>query len=101
MKKSLSKKEAEKLIEEFFRHIKEKTPKEVRKIKKLAMSHNIKLGEKRKLFCKECYHPFVEPSIRIKNDFITLTCEKCESKARWKFKDRPILPDRDEEECEC
>jgi len=91
MKKSLSKTEAENKINEFFCCIKEKTPKEVKKIKRLAMSYNIKLREKRKLFCQKCFHPFVGPSIRIKNDLITMTCENCEHKARWKFTEDSIL----------
>lgn len=86
MKKKISKKEAEKQIEEFFYHISEKKPKEVKKIKKLAMSYNIKLGERRKLFCKGCFHPYIQPSIRIKNDIITTICENCKNKARWKLK---------------
>jgi RNase P subunit RPR2 len=85
MKKKLSKKETQEHINEFFFHIKEKSPEEVKKIKKLAMSYNIKLGDKRKLFCKKCFEPFIEPSCRIKNDMITLTCDHCEHKNRWKF----------------
>jgi RNase P subunit RPR2 len=86
MKKDVSKKEAEKQIEEFFYHIQEKTPEEIKKIKKLAMSYNIQLKDKRKLFCKKCFFPFIEPSIRIKNGMITITCDHCEHKNRWKIK---------------
>jgi RNase P subunit RPR2 len=101
MKKSLSKKEAEKQIEEFFHHIREKTPKDVKKIKRLAMSYNIKIGTKRKVFCKKCLRPFKEPGIRIKNGIVTFTCEFCKHQNRWKFKDRPELPEGDEEGCGC
>jgi len=86
MKTKLSKSEVKKEIEEFFKNIKEKSPKEIKKIKRLAMSQNIKLGEKRKLFCKKCFCAFSFPSIKIKNDFITITCEKCKHKNRWKIK---------------
>ena len=43
MKEKLSKTEAKKEIEEFFKDIKNKSTEEVKKIKKLAMKHSIKL----------------------------------------------------------
>jgi RNase P subunit RPR2 len=86
MKKKISKIEAQEQIEEFCSKIQEKTPKEIKKIKRLAMAHNIKLGEKRKTFCKACYNPYIGPSIRIKNDLIRIECEHCEKIARWKVK---------------
>ncbi len=43
MKKELSKTEAKKQNQKFFIDIKDKTPKEIKKIKKLAMNHNIAL----------------------------------------------------------
>jgi RNase P subunit RPR2 len=103
MKKKISKKEAEKQIEEFFYHISGKKPKEVKKIKRLAMSYNIKLGERRKLFCKKCFSPYKEPSVRIKNDFITITCDDCGHKNRWKFEGELDLSSiiHNEEGCEC
>lgn len=103
MKKTLSKTEAEKQIEEFFHHIKEKKPQEIKKMQRLAMSYKIKLGERKKTFCKKCLHPYIEPSIRIKNDRITLTCENCGKVVRWKFTEDNILTKNDikEEECEC
>jgi len=84
--KKLSKTETEKQIIEFFSDIKNKTPKEIKKIKRLAMAHNIKLGEKRKLFCKKCLNPYKEPSIRIKEDILSITCENCNHISRWKIK---------------
>jgi len=86
MKSKLSKKETEEKIKNFFSHIRNKIPEEVKKIKKLAMSHNIKLGDKRKLFCKKCLSPYVNTSsIIIKEGFITITCGKCGHKNRWKL----------------
>ena len=92
----VSKKEAEKQIEEFFEELKDedetknkskiKTAKDVKKIKKLAMRHNIKLGEKRKLFCKKCYAPYKDYSLRIKNNKVSMTCGKCKHVSRWKVK---------------
>ena len=43
------------------------------------------LKEKRKLFCKKCLNPYQMPSIRIKNDKLTISCENCEYKSRWKI----------------
>jgi RNase P subunit RPR2 len=82
--KKLSKTEAKERIENFFKEIKNKSPREVKKIKELAMNYNIPLKEKRKLFCKNCFNPFVNSSIKIKNDFITITCEYCGYRNRWK-----------------
>ncbi|MFH1325781.1 MAG: hypothetical protein ABIH49_03390 [archaeon] len=84
--KKISKTEAENVIDEFFSHLKNKTAKDVKKIKKLAMSKNIKLGDKRKLFCRKCFSPHGNSSINIKNDFVTIICTKCKHKGRWKLK---------------
>jgi len=83
MKKSKSKLEAEKQINDFFNNIKEKSLKDVKKIKRLAMSYKIKLGEKRKLFCKKCLMPYKNPKIRIKNKTKIVICENCKSISRW------------------
>jgi RNase P subunit RPR2 len=84
--KKISKTEVQEKIKDFFSHIKHKSPEEVKKIKKLAMSHNIKLGDKRKLFCKKCLSPFgKDSSIRIKDGFLAIECGKCNSKNRWKL----------------
>jgi RNase P subunit RPR2 len=84
--KKLSKKEAEKQIEKFFSKIEDKTPKEIRKMKKFAMRHSIKLGEFRKKFCKKCLEAYKNPSIRIKNRILSIICENCGNKSRWKVK---------------
>jgi RNase P subunit RPR2 len=101
MKKTVSKKEVEKQIEEFFHHITEKKSIEIRKIKKLAMSYNIKLGNKKKTFCKKCFHPYVEPSVRINNDMVNITCEKCEHISKWKLTEEPIMPINEDGEIGC
>lgn len=87
MKTKLSKKETEERIKEFFSHISHKTPEEVKKMKKLAMKHNIKLGDKRKLFCKKCFTPYnrSNSSMNIRNGFLTIVCENCSNKSRWKI----------------
>ncbi len=84
--KKISKTEAEKQIKEFFEDIENKTPREIKKTKKLAMRHNIKLGEKRKLFCKKCFSPYKNSSIKIKKNILSITCENCGHTSRWKIK---------------
>ena len=86
MKKSISKTEARESISEFFKEIKSKTPKEIKKIKRLAMSHNILLKEKRRLFCRKCLSPYKNAKIRIKNGFKIVECKKCGYVGRWKMK---------------
>lgn len=83
--KKLSKNEAKKNIEEFFRGIENKSPQEIKQVKKLAMRHNIKLKEKRKKFCKKCFSSYKEPSIRVKKGVISITCENCGYIARWEI----------------
>ena len=100
MKKTVSKTQAKGEIMEFFNHIKFRNSEGVKKIIKLANSHNIKLGDKRKLFCKKCLSPYRHPKIVIKNDFVRMTCEKCEHESRWKFKGRIRISTHSEvEEC--
>ncbi len=84
--KKVSKTEASQEIEEFFSEISSKTPKEVKKIQALAKSKNIKLGQKRKTFCKKCLNPYKKPSIVVKNGFVKIICNKCENKSKWKIK---------------
>ena len=85
MKKS-SKTEAQKEIKEFFENIHKKNPKEVKKIKKLAMSYNIPLGVLRKKFCKKCFSPYKNPKVRIKGDKKIIICKNCEYINRLKIK---------------
>ena len=84
--KKIPKTEAKKQIQEFFLNIKSKTAKEVKKIKRLAMKHNIPLKELRKTFCKKCFSPYKNPKIRIKNKIKLITCNECGYTTRWKLK---------------
>ena len=86
--KKFPKKEAEKQIKEFFKNLKGKNPCEIKKIKKLAMRHNIKLREKRKLFCKKCYTVFntSNSETRIKKGKKTIKCKNCDYVNRWEVK---------------
>lgn len=86
MKKS--KTDIKKEIEEFFRNIKDKSPKEIKKIKKSAMSFNIRLGDLKKKFCEKCYTPYIPSSIetRIKDNKKVIKCKVCGHINRWKIK---------------
>ena len=86
MKKIISKTKAEKQIEDFFENIDIKSPKEIKKIKRLAMSHKIPLKEKRKLFCKKCFNVHSDSSIRVKKGVIRIECGNCGNVSRWKIK---------------
>lgn len=81
----LSKTEAKEHIEEFFKEVKNKTPKEIKKIKKLAMRHSIKLGDKRKKFCKKCYSSKLK-GIGVKNKIKRIKCEDCGKVSGWRVK---------------
>jgi len=83
--KKFSKSDVEKQIKEFFEDIENKSPKEIEKIKKIAMNHNILLGKLRKKFCKRCYSP-LKGKIRINNEIKSITCENCGYVSRWKIK---------------
>lgn len=83
--KKLSKTEAKKEIEDFFEDIKNKSPKEIKKIKKLAMKQSVKLGNLRKKFCRKCYSPDLKIK-SMKKRIKTIECKKCNSLMRWKIK---------------
>ncbi len=81
-----SKTESKKEIQRFFEEIKNKTPKEVKKIKRLAMKYNLPLKEKRKLFCKYCSTPYVgSEKVRIKDKMKSVECSRCRKVAKWKI----------------
>jgi len=82
--KTLTKEKAEEEIKDFFRNIENKTPEQIKKIKKLAMHYNIKLGEKRKKFCKKCFSARLKVK-SIKRGVKTTECENCGKVSRWKI----------------
>jgi len=84
MKKS-SKSEAETEILELFKDLKNRTPKEIRKIKRLAMKHNIKLRELKKKFCKKCFSQDLKIK-SVRKRIKTVECRKCGNLMRWKIK---------------
>ncbi|MAH03560.1 hypothetical protein CMI39_02115 [Candidatus Pacearchaeota archaeon] len=85
--KKLIKSEARKQVQEFFSNIKNKSPKQLKKIKRLAMNNNIPLKESRKLFCKKCYIVFNQNNskIRIKKGKKIVACLNCNYISRWKL----------------
>jgi len=85
-KKKRNKKETEKEIRIFFSKVKNKSFKDIKKIKRLAMGHNLKLGNKRKKFCKYCLTPYSgKEKVRIKNRIKRITCNECKRESRWKI----------------
>lgn len=85
--KNLSKLEAEKKIKNFFENLQNKKPREIKKIKKSVMKHNIKLGTLRKKFCKKCFSIFPQSAeIRIKKKMKIVKCGNCGFISRWKIK---------------
>jgi RNase P subunit RPR2 len=85
MKKKISKKDTEKEIRIFFSKIKNKTPNDIKKIKRLAMAHNLKLKNKRKKYCKFCLTPYSgKEKVRIKNKRKNIVCDNCKKEAGWK-----------------
>jgi len=85
MNRKISKTEAKEKIESFFSDLKNKTPKEVMKTKKLAMKFNIKLGNRKKEFCKKCFTPYKNSKIRIQKGFKVILCENCGNRRKWKL----------------
>jgi len=88
MKKNLSKTEVRKQIKDFFasEEIKNKSPREIKKIKRIAMRYNVQLKEFRKEFCKKCLAPYKDARIKIKNKMKIMTCGNCGYVSRWRLK---------------
>ncbi len=85
--KKISKTEAEKKIKDFFKDIREKSPKEIKKIKRFAMNNNIPLKNLRKKFCKKCLSPYSgKEKVRINNKTKSIVCKNCNHANRWKIK---------------
>ena len=86
MAKKKDKEKVKEGIKEFFEDTKNKTPREVRKIKKDAMSINYKLGTERKKFCRGCYGIFpTDIKVRIKEGMKVVKCDKCGKVSKWKI----------------
>jgi predicted Zn finger-like uncharacterized protein len=85
MKQKLSRQEIQKKISKTF----SQTPsqKQIKKIKQLAMSKNIKLGPLKKKFCKKCFTFFTpnNSQIRIKKPIKKIKCKNCNHVSRYKL----------------
>ncbi len=86
MKKEISRGEAMKLIDEFFSKD-DFSAGEMKKIKKLSMKFRIRLGERRKNFCKKCLMK-LKGRIRIKGDCKVVECASCGYLNRIKIHER-------------
>jgi RNase P subunit RPR2 len=86
MKSKSSKNEIEENIKKIF--LKNPSPKEIKKIKKQAMSKKIRLGKLRKKFCKKCYSLFNSKNseIKIKKPLRIILCKSCGNISRYKIK---------------
>jgi len=83
MKKVISKTKATEIIDSFFQKD-NFSPEELKKIKRLAMKYQIKLGAYKRKFCKKCLSPLTG-KIRINNNIKTIECESCGYKNRHKI----------------
>lgn len=86
MKRKLSKKEIEEEIKEFFSKG-DFSVKEVRKIKRFAMKHNVKLRIYRRRFCKKCLHE-LKGKTRVGKTHKSVECSNCGFKNRFILKRR-------------
>jgi len=83
MKTNLNKKEAQKKIDEFFKKD-DFTAEEVKKIKRLAMKFNIKLGLYKRTFCKKCMSK-LKGQLRMNKMYKTIKCRNCRYKNRFRI----------------
>jgi RNase P subunit RPR2 len=77
----LNKKQTQEKIRDFFKS--NHSSEQVKKIKKLAMHHKIRLKDNKKLFCKKCYSMNLKV-LGIKNKVKRIACKDCNSVMRWK-----------------
>jgi len=82
----LSKQEIKEKINNLFSN--NPSPNEIKNIKKLATTKNIKLGDLRKKFCKKCYNLFnsINSKIKIKKKIKIIKCNSCGQISRYKLK---------------
>lgn len=84
MKTKLTKKEAERKIDEFF-SMDNFSAEEVRKIKRLSMKFNIRLGEYKKKFCRKCLEK-LRGKNRINKNYKSVKCGNCNHLNRFKIR---------------
>jgi RNase P subunit RPR2 len=79
----LTRKEVQEKIDDFFKNLDGKSASEIKKIKKMAMKFNIRLGDLRKGFCKKCLSPNLKVK-GIKKGIKSVKCSECRNLMRWK-----------------
>ncbi|MAG01924.1 hypothetical protein CMI42_01170 [Candidatus Pacearchaeota archaeon] len=84
--KKISKLEVEDKIKEIFER--NPSPSEIKKVKRLATSKNIKLGDYKKKFCRKCLSWFDSGNceVRIKGSLKVVRCLNCGYVGRYKIK---------------
>ena len=75
MKTPLNRKQVEEKISEFFQQA-SFTPEQLKKVKRIAMKFNIKLGNYRRMFCKKCLNP-LKGKLSITKTQKTIECKHC------------------------
>jgi RNase P subunit RPR2 len=65
------------------------TSKSVKKIKKIAMKNQIRLGKLRQNFCKYC-HSKLKGKTRVTKTHKTINCQNCQKKNKLKLEPRKI-----------
>jgi len=86
MSKKKNRLEVKEEILNFFESIRLKKPSEVKKIKKIAMHNNIKLGILKRKFCSKCFFPLENPRKRLNKGKINITCRNCGNIKRYEYK---------------
>lgn len=75
MKRNYKKYESKKVIDSFFLR-EDFSPEELKKIKRLAMKHNIKLAGYKKLFCKKCFSK-LRGKLSVSKTHKSVICRTC------------------------
>lgn len=84
MKVKINKTEVKEKISQFFED-ESFNPEQLKKVKRLAMKFNIKLGEYRKFFCKKCLNP-LKGKTTITKTHKTIACRQCGFKNKVRMK---------------
>ena len=65
----------------------------MRLAKKIGMRYNVRLGKRRRYFCKHCYAYFtsLNSQRRLKNGKINIKCLSCNKVMRFPYKERKII----------
>lgn len=77
--------DAKKKIDDYFSGSKLES-KATKKIKKISMSHRIRLKENRKRFCKKCYSDLKNGKVKLNKKRKTTICKACGFANIWMVK---------------